>query len=139
MLIPFSAALYVCIYNYVLRMPHIAELTVEDPAEAFEDLRDRNDLRMLLAHARFIEEAFGGKEVSYGGGRVGGVGKAGKSGRGGDQKVGTQGKMGPPIDKKWAEKWRVDMKIALVCNFPDLLACVLICFGPCTEAVPEAH
>lgn len=26
----------------------MAELTVEDPAEAFEDLRDRNDLRYLV-------------------------------------------------------------------------------------------
>lgn len=26
----------------------VAELTVEDPAEAFEDLRDRNDLRFLV-------------------------------------------------------------------------------------------
>jgi histone acetyltransferase 1 len=26
----------------------VAELTVEDPAEAFEDLRDRNDLRYLV-------------------------------------------------------------------------------------------
>ena len=42
------AALYNAIYNYVLSQTQIAELTVEDPAEAFEDLRDRNDLRMLL-------------------------------------------------------------------------------------------
>jgi len=27
----------------------VAELTVEDPAEAFEDLRDRNDLRYLIS------------------------------------------------------------------------------------------
>jgi histone acetyltransferase 1 len=27
----------------------VAELTVEDPAEAFEDLRDRNDLKFLVS------------------------------------------------------------------------------------------
>ncbi|KAG5221255.1 histone acetyltransferase [Salix suchowensis] len=38
-----TAELYDAIYNYVLSQPTITELTVEDPAEAFEDLRDRND------------------------------------------------------------------------------------------------
>jgi histone acetyltransferase 1 len=60
---------------------------VEDPAEAFEDLRDKNDLLMLLGHTKFMEEGFG----PVGGGC---------------------GKMGPPVDKKWLEKWRKDMKIA---------------------------
>ncbi len=32
----------------MLERPDVAELTVEDPAEAFEDLRDRNDLRFLV-------------------------------------------------------------------------------------------
>ena len=62
---------------------------MEDPAEAFEDLRDRNDLRMLLKHERFINEAFGPSK-------------------------GT-GKIGPPAEKGWVEKWRRDLKIAGVC------------------------
>ena len=32
----------------MLGRAEVAELTVEDPAEAFEDLRDRNDLRWLV-------------------------------------------------------------------------------------------
>ncbi|TFY74100.1 hypothetical protein EWM64_g9912, partial [Hericium alpestre] len=54
-----SAGLYNAIYNYVLAQPSIAELTIEDPAEAFEDLRDRNDLKMLLGHEQFMREGFG--------------------------------------------------------------------------------
>jgi histone acetyltransferase 1 len=34
----------------MLTRSDVAELTVEDPAEAFEDLRDRNDLRYLVKH-----------------------------------------------------------------------------------------
>lgn len=104
------AELYKAIYQYILSHPTIAELTVEDPAEAFEDLRDRNDLKMLLSDAKFLDEGFGGP-YSYGGGRVGGVGKGGKSGRGG-RGTGAKGKMGPPADKVWVEKWRRDLKIA---------------------------
>lgn len=62
---------------------------MEDPAEAFEDLRDRNDLRMLLKHERFINEAFGPSK--------------------------GKGKIGPPAEKGWVEKWRRDLKIAGVC------------------------
>jgi histone acetyltransferase 1 len=107
-----AADLYKAIYQYILTQPAIAELTVEDPAEAFEDLRDRNDLRMLLSNQRFIEEGFGGAAVSHGGGRVRGVGRAGKSGRGGNATMSAKGKMGPPADKAWVEKWRSDLKIA---------------------------
>lgn len=42
-----SAALYSAIYQLALRRDDVVELTVEDPSEAFEDLRDRNDLKML--------------------------------------------------------------------------------------------
>lgn len=42
------AALYSALYQHLLTRPEVAELTVEDPAEAFEDLRDRNDLRFLV-------------------------------------------------------------------------------------------
>jgi len=95
-----------------VQQPQIAELTVEDPAEAFEDLRDRNDLKLLLGNAKFVEEAYGAAVASSGGGRVGGVGKSGKSGRGGNTSVGLKGKMGPPTDKAWAEKWRLELKLA---------------------------
>ncbi|KAJ7581507.1 histone acetyltransferase type B catalytic subunit [Mycena floridula] len=103
-----GSELYSAIYRYVLAQPHIAELTVEDPAEAFEDLRDQNDLKMLLSHQQFMEEGF--SDNSYGGGRVGGIGKGGKSGRGGSSA--TKGNIGPPTVKPWAEKWRKDLKIA---------------------------
>ncbi|KAG6918025.1 hypothetical protein DXG01_016877 [Tephrocybe rancida] len=113
-----GSELYKAIYQYTLSQPNIAELTVEDPAEAFEDLRDRNDLRMLLSNQQFMEEGFGGTSASHGGGRVGGVGRAGKSGRGGKEVVNAKGKMGPPSDKAWLEKWRTDLKIAGDLNEP---------------------
>jgi histone acetyltransferase 1 len=43
------AKLYSALYQHCLSRPDVAELTVEDPAEAFEDLRDRNDLRYLVS------------------------------------------------------------------------------------------
>ncbi|KAJ7349073.1 histone acetyltransferase type B catalytic subunit [Mycena albidolilacea] len=110
-----GSELYTAIYQYVLSTPSIAELTVEDPAEAFEDLRDKNDLLMLLGHRRFMEEGFGLGEESHGGGRVGGIGKGGRSGRGGkgkEKETPAKGKLGPPTDKVWAEKWRKELKIA---------------------------
>ncbi|KAF8232288.1 histone acetyltransferase type B catalytic subunit, partial [Tricholoma matsutake] len=107
-----GSQLYKAIYQYVLLHPAVAELTVEDPAEAFEDLRDRNDLKMLLSNERFLEEGFGSGSVSYGGGRVGGIGRGGKSGQGGQGTTVAKGKMGPPTDKVWVEKWRCGLKIA---------------------------
>lgn len=102
-----GSGLYQAIYNYVLSKPMISELTVEDPAEAFEDLRDRNDLKMLLSHEQFMREAFGekGAGVSSGGGRVARK-KADTSGKKG------KGRLIPPADRAWAEKWRKDLKIA---------------------------
>jgi histone acetyltransferase 1 len=96
--------LYQGIYQYILKNPNIAELTVEDPAEAFEDLRDKNDLKMLLANEQFMEEGFG-EQAS---------GRARKSGRGqlASDKSLSQGKLAPPANKAWAEKWRKDLKIA---------------------------
>ena len=85
----------------MLSKPNIAELTVEDPAEAFEDLRDRNDLRMLLGLDKFIAEGFGDSSVAGGPDRHG-KGKGKK----------RQGKMGPPVERAWAEKWRANLKIA---------------------------
>ena len=87
----------------MLLQEHVSELTVEDPAEAFEDLRDRNDLKMLLGLKRFMEEAFGTNSSSIGGG-VGPIRRT-KSSSG-------AGKMGPPVNRAWAEKWRVQLKIA---------------------------
>ena len=43
-----AAKLYSTLFSTVQTRPEVAELTVEDPAEAFEDLRDRNDLRFLV-------------------------------------------------------------------------------------------
>lgn len=101
-----KAELYKTIYRYILLQQNIAELTVEDPAEAFEDLRDVNDLAMLLANETFVADGFGEAYVSHGGGRVG------KSRKGGAVAPGTNGKMGPPTDKVWSEKWRTKLKIA---------------------------
>lgn len=87
----------------MLSQEHISELTVEDPAEAFEDLRDRNDLKMVLGLKRFMDEGFGTNGSSTSG-RIGPIRRT-KSSSG-------AGKMGPPVNKAWAEKWRVQLKIA---------------------------
>jgi len=87
----------------VLSQEHISELTVEDPAEAFEDLRDRNDLKMLLGLKQFMEEGFGANGSSIHGG-VGPIRRT-KSSSG-------AGKMSPPVNKAWAQKWRMQLKIA---------------------------
>jgi len=100
---PLPAALYTAIYQHVVSQEHVSELTVEDPAEAFEDLRDRNDLKILLGLKQFMEEGFGTSGSSRGGG-VGPIRRT-KSSSG-------AGKMGPPVNKAWAEKWRVQLKIA---------------------------
>jgi histone acetyltransferase 1 len=42
------AQLYNALYDYALRLPSCLELTIEDPSEEFEDLRDRNDLKRLI-------------------------------------------------------------------------------------------
>lgn len=114
-----TAALYSAIYEYVLNQPHIAELTVEDPAEAFEDLRDRCDLRMLLGLEDFMREAFGddaeGHSISHGNGR--GKGKVKEK----------RGKIGPPVDKGWLEKWRMRLKIASVSG--RICVCSGVCVG----------
>ncbi|KAI0684150.1 histone acetyltransferase type B catalytic subunit [Cytidiella melzeri] len=96
-----GSALYRAIYQYVMSQPNIAELTVEDPAEAFEDLRDRNDLRLLLGLEKFVSEGFG--DGSNGGGPD-------RRGKGKEKR--RRGKMGPPTEKGWAEKWRTELKIA---------------------------
>ncbi|TCD60783.1 histone acetyltransferase 1 [Steccherinum ochraceum] len=144
-----GSALYASIYQYIVSEPTIAELTVEDPAEPFEDLRDRNDLKMLLNNERFMREALGddftnsgraspahhpspllngnGHNGHGGGGGGGGrvarsrtthhersvpLGSNGHGGAGASARRKTLGKMGPPVDRKWMEKWRVELKIA---------------------------
>jgi len=107
------------------------ELTVEDPAEAFEDLRDKSDLQMLLSHERFSEEAFGSSWQ----GAESEAGRARKTGRADhDSEVSSpdrvatvsevvgQGRLGPPANKTWVEKWRKDLKIAGVCRLCRLLS-----------------
>ena len=111
-LIPVIAALYNAIYQYVLTRPSVVELTVEDPAEAFEDLRDRNDLAMLLGHTAFMAEAFTSDVLSHDGGRVG---RARTSARAGTRAKSAAGKLGPPADRAWLERWRKELKIAGVC------------------------
>ncbi|KAI9569009.1 acyl-CoA N-acyltransferase [Boletus coccyginus] len=110
-----GSELYTAIYNFVVLRPDVSELTVEDPAEAFEDLRDRNDLRILLANEQFINEGFGAQSAtaSHGGGRVQKARSRLRSvpqSDSGDMK--GRGKIGPPIDRAWSEKWRKDLKIA---------------------------
>ena len=120
----FTAELYKAIYEYILKHESIAELTVEDPAEAFEDLRDKNDLKMLLSNQQFMAEGFGGQE-SHGGGRVGGIGRGGKSGRGGAKTSANKGKLVPPVDKVWVEKWRKELKIAGVSISVAMISLIL--------------
>jgi histone acetyltransferase 1 len=132
------AALYSAIHNFVIGSPRYAELTVEDPSEDFEDLRDKVDLRMLLARTEFIREAYGteGARQSKSSlvktdGKVkdkNGKGKEelpdsenavpGKSGT----KSSTLGMLGPPTRTKWAERWRKELKFAKVrrLNLPIL-------------------
>jgi len=68
---------------------------------------------MLQNHEQFIREAYGSSQSA--GGRVGGVGRARKSGRGGT--IQTKGKLSPPVDRTWIEKWRRDLKIAGVSQY----------------------
>lgn len=111
-----TAELYKAIYQYITKSPHIAELTVEDPAEAFEDLRDKNDLQLLLSNEQFLEEGYGRLKVLDD--EEVGIGRARKGGRAeGESEISTYkensvGRLGPPADKRWVKKWRRDLKIA---------------------------
>jgi hypothetical protein len=55
-----TAQLYNTLYDYALTLEKVAELTVEDPSEAFEDVRDRCDL------VRLKEQLKGSKEMAKG-------------------------------------------------------------------------
>jgi histone acetyltransferase 1 len=107
---------------------------VEDPAEAFEDLRDRNDLRMLLSLDDFMTEGFGSN--STGGSGIGPIRSGARA------RVRARGKMGPPVEKAWAERWRTKLKIAGV-GLPSsgqVLISIQI-FVPATISAPrrDAH
>lgn len=128
----FAEELYNAIYQYVLSQPHIGELTVEDPAEAFEDLRDRVDMRMLLKQTQFMQEAFGDTSLaSAGGGKVGGVRPGGRAAK---RAAKHKGKMGPPSDKAWLEKWRVHFKLAAV-RFPKNIRTVHYLTSTCSANI----
>ncbi|WVQ74492.1 histone acetyltransferase type B catalytic subunit [Cryptococcus sp. DSM 104548] len=53
-----GSKLYSALFQHMLSRPEVAELTVEDPAEAFEDLRDRNDLRLLVKEGLLEDPMF---------------------------------------------------------------------------------
>ncbi|ODN76816.1 histone acetyltransferase type B catalytic subunit [Cryptococcus amylolentus CBS 6039] len=53
-----GSKLYSTLFHHMLSRPEVAELTVEDPAEAFEDLRDRNDLRLLVKEGLLTDSMF---------------------------------------------------------------------------------
>ncbi|KAJ9112758.1 hypothetical protein QFC20_002083 [Naganishia adeliensis] len=52
-----GSQLYNALWNHISNRPEVSELTIEDPSEHFEDLRDRNDLtrlRKLLGQSKEI-------------------------------------------------------------------------------------
>ncbi|KAI5454777.1 histone acetyltransferase 1 [Naganishia albida] len=52
-----GSQLYNALWNHISTRPEVSELTIEDPSEHFEDLRDRNDLtrlRKLLGQSKEI-------------------------------------------------------------------------------------
>ncbi|KAL6941856.1 hypothetical protein ACO0QE_003015 [Hanseniaspora vineae] len=51
----YGSILYSSIYSYWLKLPNICEMTVEDPNESFDLLRDRNDLQYLIEHINLNE------------------------------------------------------------------------------------
>lgn len=59
---------------------------------------------MLLGHAAFMSEGLGSDAVSHGGGRVARTRKTAKRK--------PVGKLGPPADRAWLERWRKELKIA---------------------------
>lgn len=77
-----GGALYTTVYDQIRQRPNVSELTVEDPSEDFDRLRDGNDLRRLLSPGGFVETA-----------------KA-------------AGKLHAPLDKDWIEGQRLQHKLA---------------------------
>jgi histone acetyltransferase 1 len=58
-----TAQLYNALYDHVQDLENVAELTVEDPSEAFEDLRDRCDLVRLRDQLKDAKELKGGSPI----------------------------------------------------------------------------
>ncbi|SPC62338.1 related to histone acetyltransferase subunit HAT1 [Ustilago sp. UG-2017b] len=77
-----GGALYTTVYDQIRQRSSVLELTVEDPSEDFDRLRDGNDLRRLFAPGGFVE-----------------VAKA-------------EGKLHAPVDAKWMEQKRLEHKLA---------------------------
>lgn len=77
-----GGALYTTVYDQIRQRSNVAELTVEDPSEDFDRLRDGNDLRRLLSPGGFVE-----------------IAKA-------------AGKLHAPIDVQWNEARRLEHKLA---------------------------
>lgn len=77
-----GGALYTTVYDQIRERANVTELTVEDPSEDFDRLRDGNDLRRLLAPGGFVDSA-----------------KA-------------QNKLHAPLDKEWIESQRLQHKLA---------------------------
>ncbi|CAD6890031.1 unnamed protein product [Tilletia controversa] len=75
-------ALFSHVTDQMQARQEVCELTVEDPSEAFDRLRDNADLRRLLAPGGFEEEAL------------------------------KEGKLASPLDVKWSEQERRKYKIA---------------------------
>ncbi|KAE8225268.1 hypothetical protein CF319_g1948 [Tilletia indica] len=75
-------ALFSHVTDQMQDRPEVLELTVEDPSEAFDKLRDAADLRRLLVPGGFEEQAV------------------------------KEGKLSPPLDNKWSEQERRKYKIA---------------------------
>ncbi|KAK0560313.1 histone acetyltransferase 1 [Tilletia horrida] len=75
-------ALFSHVTEQMQSRPEVCELTVEDPSEAFDRMRDGADLRRLLVPGGFEEQAL------------------------------KEGKLAPPLDTKWSEQQRRKYKIA---------------------------
>ena len=117
-----AAELYNAIYRYVLERQDIAELSIEDPAEAFEDLRDKCDLKMLLANEQFMSEVTAPPVTAPG--KVAPTPSKG-GGKTGAKKPRRSGTLGPPTNHVWAEEWRLRLKLATV----RLLRCTELVTG----------
>lgn len=99
--------LYQTLYASVAARPDVAELTVEDPSEEFEDLRDVCDLRMMVRDIQASSAADGkgkGRETDH-------MEWKGKL------EVGPEG-----ADKLWLEAKRRELKIAPVRFFLPLVS-----------------
>ncbi|GAA5852723.1 hypothetical protein JCM3766R1_000355 [Sporobolomyces carnicolor] len=104
-----GSQLYNICYKDICRRSEISELTVEDPSEAFEDLRDKCDLETLISSgdldncvARLDDYGNDAKTTNGTEGKGKGKGKATSL----DQKVTAV------IDREWTERIRKKHKLA---------------------------